>query len=167
MDPNFNIKFFTIVFLLKCSLVHGQWHYPNQYISPLQQQQQTRNQLKRAQLSEESTTTTTKPPPNRPEDVMAASPNIPHYPPSSHAPAPEPRCGESFNCTSSGIFHSPFKPVLENERCVWTVVVPGASGYQIDVLYLGWDPKNNKNGISNQVLINGFKRNGPPTEILM
>lgn len=48
------------------------------------------------------------------------------------------RCGEHLNGVSNGIFHKPFEPVSDNERCVWTVRVDSALSYLITVLYLGF-----------------------------
>lgn len=61
------------------------------------------------------------------------------------------RCGEWLQATSGGIYYKAFEPVIENERCVWIIGVPGGVGYTINIQYLG-SPTNEPNGLQELIL---------------
>lgn len=61
-----------------------------------------------------------------------------------------PRCGGILDGASSGIFYKPFEPILEHERCVWIMSTKGATGYKVNIQYLGQDALK-------QVIVGGFR----------
>jgi len=70
-------------------------------------------------------------------------------------------CGDSFTARTGGIFHKPFEKVPLNERCVWTIGVPNAKGYDITVNFMGWHPTpNNEEGYG--LIISDFGRGRAP-----
>lgn len=55
----------------------------------------------------------------------------------------ENRCGSVETTKSGAIHHSPSTVIQPNERCVWTIAVPRATGYIFQVYYLGDQVKFN------------------------
>lgn len=74
------------------------------------------------------------------------------------------RCGEVMTGDSNGIFYKPFEPVMNNERCVWTIATPDATGYRVKVLYLGYSSQTDGD---QQIILSGFGRNqANPTHVI-
>ncbi|CAL8140137.1 unnamed protein product [Orchesella dallaii] len=54
------------------------------------------------------------------------------------------RCGEVLNSTSGGISYKAFEPIEPNERCVWIIRGGNTDGFNVNILYLGYE--SNPNG---------------------
>ncbi|CAL8140123.1 unnamed protein product [Orchesella dallaii] len=47
-------------------------------------------------------------------------------------------CGEVLTATDGGIIYKPFENVQPNERCVWVIRAPNATGYSLDLVFMGY-----------------------------
>lgn len=76
----------------------------------------------------------------------------------------ENRCGSVESTNSGTFFHSPSELVQPNERCVWIIAVPRATGYKFQVYQLR-DRRHNTEQYG--VSVYEFNRYRAPTKVAM
>lgn len=74
------------------------------------------------------------------------------------------RCGGLLTeASTENIFYKTSEPLLENERCSWTISFRDATGYVVYVQDLG---TNNNPELPQRLSITGFKRGSDPRSIV-
>lgn len=100
-------------------------------------------------------------------DVVSETFAFPHHPQTVSL-----KCGDIMNCSrTGGIFYKPKETVSSYERCSWIIAIPGATGYKIKILQLGFWPigvaaADAKSQDEYEVVITEFNRGRPPTQFI-
>lgn len=76
----------------------------------------------------------------------------------------EARCGDWHKTSPGIIYYQPFDPVVDYERCVWVIQVPGAKGYNINIQFMS--ESINKPGTGLRLLLTGVRHNAATAPIM-